>query len=140
MRVNTSLNDQIKANPKVVVLDASVLVGAFHRNFLLSFAEVGLFVPIWSNKILDEVEKAISKLTSNQNEGRRQRIKISKTFPDSIVQNFSWRELGIDLPDENDKHVMAVGLKSFAKIIVTNNLNDFPSDYLARISTQCSKL
>ncbi|MFM8453969.1 MAG: hypothetical protein ACKOAD_03175 [Gammaproteobacteria bacterium] len=38
----------------------------------------------------------------------------------------------LDLPDEKDKHVLAAAIKSNANIIVTNNLKDFPEEYLAR--------
>ena len=115
----------------VAVLDACVLVGAYHRNLLLSLAKGGLYEPLLSNKILDEVEKTISEIL-NPNVGKQQRLIISEAFPDSIVSGFEWREQNIMLPDKGDNHVMAIGVNSFADIIVTNNLKDFPTDYLER--------
>ncbi|MDD2983790.1 MAG: hypothetical protein PHQ74_10420 [Crocinitomicaceae bacterium] len=38
---------------------------------------------------------------------------------------------GLSLPDENDCHVLAAAIKINANIIVTNNLKDFPEDYLS---------
>lgn len=35
------------------------------------------------------------------------------------------------LPDENDRHVLAAAIKTNANVIVTNNIKDFPSEYLA---------
>lgn len=35
------------------------------------------------------------------------------------------------LPDEKDRHVLAAAIKINADVIVTNNLKDFPEDYLA---------
>ncbi|GAA3623304.1 hypothetical protein [Flavivirga jejuensis] len=38
---------------------------------------------------------------------------------------------GLTLPDEKDRHVLAAAIKTNANVIVTNNLKDFPNDYLA---------
>lgn len=51
------------------LLDACVLGGALRRNMLLSLAEAGLFRPRWSNRILDETQKAISEITKAQQMG-----------------------------------------------------------------------
>ena len=34
-------------------------------------------------------------------------------------------------PDLKDKHVLAAAIKTNANLIVTNNLKDFPEDYLS---------
>jgi hypothetical protein len=36
----------------------------------------------------------------------------------------------LDLPDEDDRHVMAAAIKTNANLIVTNNIKDFPEEYL----------
>jgi hypothetical protein len=36
----------------------------------------------------------------------------------------------ISLPDDKDFHVLAAAIKSNANVIVTNNLKDFPDEYL----------
>jgi len=46
-----------------VVLDACVLFPMYLRDTLLSTAEAGLYMPYWSQKILDE---AISNLVINK--------------------------------------------------------------------------
>lgn len=35
------------------------------------------------------------------------------------------------LPDPNDCHVLAAAIKTNANVIVTNNIKDFPKDYLS---------
>jgi hypothetical protein len=35
------------------------------------------------------------------------------------------------LPDNKDKHVLAAAIKTNANLIVTNNIKDFPADYLS---------
>ncbi len=37
---------------------------------------------------------------------------------------------GLTLPDLKDRHVLAAAIKTNANIIVTNNLKDFPLEYL----------
>lgn len=36
----------------------------------------------------------------------------------------------MELPDPKDRHVLAAAIKTNANVIVTNNLKDFPKDYL----------
>ena len=38
--------------------------------------------------------------------------------------------LALNLPDENDRHVMAAAIRGKANVIVTENSKDFPEDYL----------
>lgn len=52
-------------------------------------------------------------------------------FPDALVINYEPLIEGLTLPDEKDRHVLAAAIKTNANIIVTNNLKDFPNDYLA---------
>jgi hypothetical protein len=40
----------------------------------------------------------------------------------------------LDLPDEKDRHVLASAIKTNANIIVTNNIKDFPEEYLQSFS------
>ena len=48
-----------------------------------------------------------------------------------IVENYEVLIEGLTLPDEKDRHVLAAAIKTNANIIVTNNLKDFPEDYLS---------
>ncbi|MEZ4920284.1 MAG: hypothetical protein R2792_14370 [Saprospiraceae bacterium] len=47
-----------------------------------------------------------------------------------MVENYEELINGLSLPDEKDRHVLAAAIKVNANIIVTNNLKDFPKDYL----------
>ena len=51
-----------------------------------------------------------------------------------MVENYESLVQMLDLPDEKDKHVLAAAIKTNANLIVTNNLKDFPVDYLASFS------
>lgn len=52
-------------------------------------------------------------------------------FPDALVQNYTSLIDTLTLPDVNDRHVLAAAIKTNANVIVTNNLKDFPPEYLA---------
>ena len=112
-----------------VVLDANVLFGALTRDLLLTLAEARLFVPIWSEKIFNEVERNLIEKRKGVN-FKYIRQELSKTFPNSLVKNFEWREKNLNLPDEKDVHVLALAIESISDAIVTNNLKDFPNKLL----------
>ena len=40
----------------------------------------------------------------------------------------------MELPDKNDRHVLAAAIKTNANLIVTNNIKDFPEEYLQSFS------
>ncbi len=56
--------------------------------------------------------------------------KANLAFPDALVENYEGLIKQLELPDENDRHVLAAAIKTNANIIVTNNLKDFPANYL----------
>lgn len=57
--------------------------------------------------------------------------KAQLAFPDALVDNYESLVNTLELPDEKDRHVLAAAIKTNANIIVTNNMKDFPSIYLA---------
>ncbi len=51
-------------------------------------------------------------------------------FPDALVHKYEELLGNLKLPDPDDCHVLAAAIKVNANVIVTNNLKDFPEDYL----------
>lgn len=116
------------------VLDACVLVPIAQADTLLRLAEVDLYRPVWSEIILEETVRALEKIHLDLEDSglARRRIEVmNSSFDDACVD--VWPELyaPIELPDENDRHVVAAAIQGRADLIVTNNLKDFPSEVLA---------
>ena len=66
------------------------------------------------------------------NEEIKKRLgKAQLAFPDALVDNYESLVNSLELPDEKDRHVLAAAIKTNANIIVTNNMKDFPEEYLA---------
>ena len=53
---------------------------------------------------------------------------------DSLVSDYEPLIAGLQLPDTNDRHVLAAAIKGQAEVIVTFNLKDFPADYLSQFN------
>lgn len=57
---------------------------------------------------------------------KRTRDLMNENVRDSLVEGFEHHIPAIDIPDEDDKHVVAAAIQSNADLIVTFNLKDFP--------------
>ncbi|RMI29922.1 PIN domain-containing protein [Nocardia stercoris] len=120
------------------LLDTCVLWQSLQRDFLLSLATQGLYRPLWSNRILDELEfHEEAKLTRrgmNQTaaaaRSRRLVSAMRTAFDDAIVLDWEPLEGTFQLPDPDDEHVVAAALIGGADTVVTSNLKDFPHDCL----------
>jgi predicted nucleic acid-binding protein len=115
-----------------VVLDACVLFPMYLRDILLSTADEGLYLPYWSQKILNE---AMSNLVSggklSQEKARTLEEVIKEAFPEAMVTV----PLGLDelmTNDPKDRHVLAAAVTAKADVIVTSNLTDFKEKDLDR--------
>jgi predicted nucleic acid-binding protein len=117
----------------VVVYDACVLHPAPLRDLLIRLARAGLVRARWSERILDECFRSIlerrSDLTPEQLARTRQLM--TEAVPDCMVREYEPLVGQLGLPDADDEHVLAAAIKVGAQVIVTANLNDFPSTKLA---------
>lgn len=113
------------------VLDTNVIYPIDIRDLLFWFASYDLFTPKWSKQIFCEWENVMKRKGIPNKEIEKRLINAQKAFPDALVDNYEPLINSLELPDEKDRHVLAAAIKTNANIIVTNNIKDFPSSYLA---------
>lgn len=113
-----------------VVLDTNVVYPVIIRDVLFWFAHYDLYTPKWSEHIFDEWKRVMIKKGVTEGEASRRIEKASLAFPDALVQNYKGLINHLQLPDKDDRHVLAAAIKTNANLIVTNNIKDFPRAYL----------
>lgn len=112
------------------VLDTNVIYPVIIRDLLLWFAHYDLYTPKWSKHIVDEWKDVMGRKGVDQEVVAVRVEKINLAFPDALVNSYEDLIGAINLPDEKDRHVVAAAIKVNANLIVTNNLKDFPEEYL----------
>jgi predicted nucleic acid-binding protein len=114
------------------VLDACVLYPTVLREILLGVARAGLYVPLWSDRILEEWARATVKLGPGAEAQARGEIALVRAaFPKAGVAVREGLETRLHLPDVNDIHVLATAIAGGADAIITFNAADFPRHVLA---------
>ncbi len=113
-----------------IVLDACVLANFGVCDLFLRLAEPPrLFVPRWSDQILDEVRHTqLHKLKPPwpDNLVNSWRREVTQAFPDASVAGYE-PFLPLLTNDPQDRHVLAVAIRSGVSLIVTFNLRHFPA-------------
>jgi len=113
------------------VLDTNIIYPVDIRDVLFWFAYYELFTPKWSQHIFDELKNVMLAKGLPPDRIQQQIDRANRAFPDALVQNYESLIDTLELPDINDRHVLAAAIKINANIIVTNNLSDFPEEYLS---------
>lgn len=103
------------------------------RDLLIRIAQARLVQAKWTDRILDEVFENLLANRPDLNPAAlaRTRALMVCAVRDCLVTGYEPLVTGLELPDPNDRHVLAAAIKARAQVIVTNNLKDFPNDCLA---------
>lgn len=114
--------------------DACVLHPAGLRDLLVRLAITGLFRAHWSADILDEMVRSILRRRPDLAAAQLERTceLMCDAVPDCLTTGYEASIDGIDLPDPDDRHVLAAAIRSGSQAIVTENTADFPADVLER--------
>lgn len=111
-----------------VVLDANVLIPSFLRNTLLRIAAEGVYCPLWSAQIWDEVIRNTPKAcpSVSKEAARRRAQVVLEMFDQAMVDG--WQPLEAAMTNDlGDRHVLAAAVAGHANAIVTENLEHFPA-------------
>ena len=115
------------------LLDANVLYPAGLRDLLLRLADRHLLAPRWSADIHAEWMRSLLADRPDIEAGvlDRTRAVMDGHFPDAVVAGHEAIAATLDLPDPDDRHVLAAAIHGGADFIVTRTLRDFPVGQLA---------
>ncbi|SCK06287.1 PIN domain-containing protein [Streptomyces sp. WMMB 322] len=116
----------------VALYDANVLYPNTVRDLLIRIGMAGLVQAKWTDRILDETFR---NLTANRPDLTEKvaviRQRMMGAVRDCLVTNYEPLIDALDLPDPDDRHVLAAAIRAKAQVIVTYNLKDFPEDRLS---------
>jgi hypothetical protein len=93
------------------VLDACAPVPIALADTLLRIAGKGLYRPLWSDRILAEAQEAVEGIHPGIDVQKRF-TDMGNAFDDALVTGWEGLEAGITLPDDDDRHVVAVALRA----------------------------
>ena len=120
------------------LFDANVLYSAPLSDFVMQLVPTGLFRAKWTDKIhqewIDNLLKNRPDLSRSKLERRRDLM--NKYAEGSLVTNYEDLIPSLQLPDPDDRHVLAAAIRGQAGVIVTNNLKHFPRNTLAKFGIE----
>jgi hypothetical protein len=120
----------------VAVYDACVLYSRFGRDLLVRVAiqgrQAGVLRARWTGRIHREWIRAVRRQRPDISLDtlRQTRRLMDHHVRGCRVRNYQRWEPRLQLPDANDRHVLAAALACVADLIVTHNVRDFPSAIL----------
>ena len=61
---------------------------------------------------------------------------MREDYPEAMVSGFKHHMDGLELPDPDDRHVLAAAIHCGTRFIVTEDMGDFPGKYLAQFGIE----
>lgn len=120
----------MKLSRFTVMLDACILYSAPLRDLLIELAVGDLFRAKWSADIEEEWLHAVLRDRPDLEEAalRLTCSRMRSAVLDCFVTGHQALVAALDLPDKNDRHVLAAAIHGKCDAILTFNLSDFPVD------------
>jgi len=122
----------MRSSTFTVVYDACVLYPAALRDLLVHLALTGAYRARWSTQIHREWTRNLLENRPDLLPAQLERTVelMNLAVPDCLISDYEPLMAGLDLPDLDDRHVLAAAIKCGASVIVTYNLKDFPYEVL----------
>lgn len=120
------------------VYDASVLYPAPLRDFLMRLALTDLFRARWTEDIHEEWIRSLLEARADLRREQLERTRelMNANVRDCLVEGYRSLIPGLELPDPDDRHVLAAAIRASASVIVTFNLRDFPAAQLEQYGVE----
>ena len=97
---------------------------------LLSIAEAGVYRPLWSVDVVDELRRNMIRRGLKDTQVDHRLGQMTVHFPDAEVVGY--QDLIPAMTNHpKDRHVLAAAIRGGADVLVTENLRDFPDDAVA---------
>lgn len=115
-------------NRLTAIYDACVLYPAPLRDLLMQLALAELFQAKWTTKIHDEWMRNVQANRTDITWEKLVRVRdlMNSHVEESLVDGYEDLIPVLELPDPDDRHVLAAAIIAKADVIVTFNLKDFP--------------
>jgi predicted nucleic acid-binding protein len=113
-------------------LDASVLYPVSLRNLLMRLTIDDLYQARWSAHVHEEWIRAVLRDRPDLSVAQLHAVRdgMDAHAADAVVVDYEHLIPTLELPDPDDRHVLAAAIVCGANIIVTHNLRDFPENVL----------
>lgn len=117
---------------QTVLLDANILYSASLRDVFMQLALAGLFRVRWSDEIHEEWINALARNRPQADRQLFERIRdlMNQAILDATITDYADLIPTLNLPDPDDRHVVAAAITGKCTIIVTKNMDDFPKAVL----------
>jgi predicted nucleic acid-binding protein len=115
-----------------VLYDACVIYPMPLCDLLMQLAITKIYRARWSDDVHEEWMRTCRKLRPDIREDllKRKRQLMDESVPDALVSNYNELIPSLELPDQNDRHILAAAIVGEANLIVTYNVKDFPQNKL----------
>lgn len=111
------------------VLDTNALYPFSLRDTLLRLAELELYTPLWSERILEEMRRNLVERQITDEQAERILTAMRGAFEEAEVDAAEIDRLEPAMTnDPKDRHVLAAAVAAGSELIVTFNLDDFPAE------------
>ena len=113
---------------KRAILDANILFPADLRNTFMYLAVAQAFAARWTARIHEEWMRNVLRTRPDLTLAALERTRrlMDRHALDALVEGYEELIPTLNLPDADDRHVLAAAIHTGATIIVTWNLKDFP--------------
>ena len=117
----------------LALLDANVLHPAFVRSAMLWFAHERLFRPAWSGHILEEWRRSVQRRHPDTSSDKLDALQtvMTEQFGDALIEGYEPFIDALNLPDKDDRHVLAAAIVGKCHGIITANTKHFPASVMA---------